>query len=58
MEEEIIVSSRKLPVQFIAMAGEFLREADRWASGKFIIAVKCKTPEEISKVEDKIARLK
>ena len=58
MEEEIIASSRKLPIQFIALAEEFLKEADRWAGGKFIIAVKCRTPEEISKVEDKIARLK
>lgn len=58
MEEEIIISSRKLPIQFIAMAAEFLKEADRWATGKFIVAVKCNTREEISAVEKKIAQLK
>ena len=58
MEEEIIISSRKLPIQFIAMAAEFLKEADRWAAGKFIVAVKCNTREEISAVEKKIAQLK
>lgn len=41
MSDEVIESSLKLPVQFIATYSEFVKNASRWAHGKFVVAIRC-----------------
>lgn len=41
MPEDIIRSSLKLPVNFIAAYREFMEHADYWAHGRFVVVVCC-----------------
>lgn len=41
MSDEVIESSLKLPISFIANYSEFVKNASRWAHGKFIAVVCC-----------------
>ena len=41
MSDEVIESSLKLPVQFIATYSEFVKNAPRWVQGKFVVCIRC-----------------
>lgn len=41
MPDEAIESSRKLPISFIAYYPEFVKNAARWAQGKFAVTIIC-----------------
>lgn len=57
MEDGVIASSRILPVQFIATADEFLRHADRWAQGKFVVVITCRDERDVAAVQAKRRQL-
>jgi hypothetical protein len=55
MGEEIIDSSLRTPIEFIAPYGDLMRNAERWASGKFIVHVQCETWDEVQSALAKVA---
>lgn len=55
-DEGIIAHSRRLPISFLCTADEYVRNCDRWAEGRFIIAVDCgsrKEAEELVRLAEK-----
>ncbi len=58
IDETVLASSRRTPIQFSCDAAAFLEHADRWARGRFVVEVGCATPAEVERVMERAEPLR
>lgn len=46
LNEDVIKSSLKVPIVFVALFDEFKQNIEKWAQGKFVVVVECSSEKE------------